>query len=219
MKLHGSNTMDNNQIGLSDQAWDEYLDVINNNNVFDCAKDSSVLELAANGGWHSRLIYNQMPSKLVCVEPDPFYKEPLQDSFLSKYDNTEYFCGTYNDFLETNNEQFDVVVCCGLLYHLHSPLDCLEKILNIHKPSTLIIETVEALLVGLSYEHTGEHGNAFNDKNKITLPYNLIIPAQNFKDILLGSGYACSKDIDFNEQGITHKSKKMMRMMAFTKYD
>ena len=55
-----SNTIESKDI--VDPHWSGYLEVLKNNNIFACVQDKSVLELASNGGWHSRLIYeNNQP--------------------------------------------------------------------------------------------------------------------------------------------------------------
>ena len=150
---------------MTNADWHHYLDVLKNNDIFACVQDKSVLELASNGGWHSRLIYEKNPKKLVCIEPDKFFMEPLYDTFASDHEDIECFWGTYNQYLEEEKTKFDVVICCGILYHLHSPLDCIEKIINIHQPKTLIIENFD-----VDYEHLNEEeldlcGNAFKDNS------------------------------------------------------
>ena len=76
---------------MGDKVWLDYLDVLRKENIFACADKNTVLELAANGGWHSRLIYENNPKKLVCVEPDIFFQEPLYNTFASQHKNIECF--------------------------------------------------------------------------------------------------------------------------------
>jgi len=207
-----SNTIESKDI--VDPHWSGYLNVLKENNIFTCVQNKSVLELAANGGWHSRLIYENNPEKLVCVEPDIFFCEPLYDTFASQHKNIECFWDTYNEYIQKEKEKFDVVVCCGLLYHLHSPLDCMEKIINIHQPKTLIIENFD-----VDYEHLNEEdlnlcGNAFTDNTK-HIPYNFFIPMRKWKEILSKVGYNCIKEYKWSDYGVTHSSKEPAVMMIF----
>tara|TARA_X000000950_G_scaffold28550_1_gene30705 strand:- start:904 stop:1551 length:648 start_codon:yes stop_codon:yes gene_type:complete len=197
-----------------DPHWSDYINAFRENKIFRHVKDKSVLELAANGGWHSRCIYENNPSKLVCVEPNEFFKEPLEDNFTSHYDNAECFWGTYNSYLEHKKEEFDVVVCCGLLYHLHSPIDCIEKILNIHRPDILILESYDIPFEHLNEEELDISGNAFSDK-EIYIPYNFFIPMNKYKNILSSVNYECLEHYIWKDYNINHTSKHDAQLMIF----
>ena len=199
---------------MGDKVWLDYLDILRKEDIFACANNNTVLELAANGGWHSRLIYENNPEKLVCVEPDEFFKEPLYDTFASQHKNIECFWDTYNEYLQKEEEKFDVVVCCGLLYHLHSPLDCMEKIINIHQPKTLIIENFDVDVEVLNEEDLDLCGNAFTDNTK-HIPYNFFIPMTKWKEILSKVGYNCIKEYKWSEYNVKHSSKEPAVMMIF----
>lgn len=199
---------------MGDKVWLDYLDILRKEDIFACANNNTVLELAANGGWHSRLIYENNPEKLVCVEPDEFFKEPLYDTFASQHKNIECFWDTYNEYLQKEKEKFDVVVCCGLLYHLHSPLDCMEKIINIHQPKTLIIENFDVDVEVLNEEDLDLCGNAFTDNTK-HIPYNFFIPMTKWKEILSKVGYNCIKEYKWSEYNVKHSSKEPAVMMIF----
>ena len=199
---------------MADASWQKYIDAIQENNVFACVKDQLVLELAANGGWHSRLIYEHNPKKLVCVEPDNFFTEPLYTEFASQHNDVECVWDTYNNYLINNKNKFDVVVCCGLLYHLHSPLDCIEKIINIHQPKTFILESIDAEIEHLNDEVLNLCGNAFEDNYK-HIPYSFIIPIKKYKEILSNVGYTCIKEFRWADYGVEHTSKQDAVMIVF----
>ena len=207
-----SNTIESKDI--VDPHWSGYLEVLKNNNIFACVQDKSVLELASNGGWHSRLIYENNPEKLVCVEPDKFFMEPLYDTFASQHENIECFWETYNQYVEKEKTRFDVVVCCGLLYHLHSPLDCIEKIINIHQPKTIIIENFDVDVAHLNEEKLNVCGNAFTDNAK-QIPYNFFIPMNKWKEIFSTVGYDCVQEYKWSDYEVEHSSKKPAVMMVF----
>ena len=201
---------------MIDAPWQKYIDAIQENNIFACVNDKSVLELASNGGWHSRLMYEHKPKKLVCVEPDTFFSEPLYTEFASQHDNVECIWDTYNNYLINNKEKFDVVICCGLLYHLHSPLDCIEKIINIHQPSTFIIESIDVEAEYLNEEILNLRGNAFKDNYK-HIPYSFIIPMKKYKEILSNVGYNCVNEYRWADYGVEHSSKHSAVMMVFVR--
>jgi len=207
-----SNTIESKDI--VDPHWSGYLNVLKENNIFTCVQNKSVLELAANGGWHSRLIYENNPEKLVCVEPDIFFCEPLYDTFASQHKNIECFWDTYNEYIQKEKEKFDVVVCCGLLYHLHSPLDCIEKIINIHQPKTIIIENFDVDVAHLNEEKLNLCGNAFTDNAK-QIPYNFFIPMNKWKEIFSTVGYNCIKEYKWSDYDVKHSSKEPAVMMIF----
>ena len=199
---------------IDDKVWLEYIDILREEDIFAYTNNKTVLELAANSGWHSRLIYKNNPKKLVCVEPDTYFYESLHDTFASQYENIECFWDTYNGYLQNKKEKFDVVVCCGLLYHLHSPLDCLEKIINIHQPKILIIESTDVHDEHLNLEKINRRGNAVTD-NFNHIPYNFCIPTEKYKEILSKVNYKCIKEYKWSDYGVKANSKKHAVMMVF----
>ena len=94
-------------------------------------KDKSVLEFGPFQGYITNIIKDCSPSKVFTVEPKMHVAGPPHD-----------YKGTANDFFkDTLPLEYDVVVCMGLLYHLHSPYHLLEQIINLCNPEKLIIET------------------------------------------------------------------------------
>jgi len=126
--------------------------------TFSLCKDKSVLELATFNNRHSRIIKG-LAGSWQGVEPDQRFAGP------------NMFTGTANDFYNSKfgNQEYDVVTCFGLLYHLHSPMHLFEQIINKSKPKTIIIESVHAADFSLEDEEFNTSGNAFCDKD-ITTP-------------------------------------------------
>ena len=126
--------------------------------TFSLCKDKSVLELSTFRNGHSRII-KEFASSWQGVEPDQRFAGP------------NMFTGTANDFYKTKfgNQEYDVVICLGLLYHLHSPMHLFEQIINKSKPKTIIIESVHVGDPTLEDEEFNTSGNAFCD-NDITKP-------------------------------------------------
>lgn len=105
-------------------------------NYFYLVKDKNVLEIAPLDGRQTRVILDQNPMSLTLVEADQSMVTQLTEQFPSAdvvyEDIFKYFIKKYS---------YDVVVCCGLLYHLHSPLYLLELIINQANPEYLIIDS------------------------------------------------------------------------------
>ena len=94
-----------------------------------------VLELGASCGIHTEIV-REYADTLFTVDPHIRY-DPGGDI-------TPDFYGTANDYYkQVANPEFDVVLCLGLLYHLHSPFHLLEQIVNLSKPKVLIVESLK----------------------------------------------------------------------------
>jgi len=97
-----------------------------------------VLEFGSSCGIHSDIIEALNPETLYTVDP--------HIKFDPGGDITPDFYGTANDYykmVDAMAPEFDVVLCMGLLYHLHSPFHLLEQIVNLSKPKVLIVESLK----------------------------------------------------------------------------
>lgn len=115
---------------------------------FSICEDKEVLELGPAHGTMSSYINLRNPKKFTVVEPDLTCCEML-DIILSDENRTVHNL-PYNDYYALYKEKYDVVLCCGLLYHLHSPIDLLEKIVNFNDPEYILITNIEFSETGLS---------------------------------------------------------------------
>ena len=109
-----------------------------------------VLELGASCGIHSE-IAREYADTLFTVDPHIRYDVGG--------DITPDFYGTANDYYKhfartqlKKDSEFDVVLCMGLLYHLHSPFHLLEQIVNRSKPKVLIVESLKKDTGGVAIE-------------------------------------------------------------------
>jgi hypothetical protein len=144
---------------------------------FNVCKDRTVLEIAPFNGWHSGLIMENEPTKLTLVEPNPSCTAGLQSTFP----DADVYCDDIFNFYQ-RDYPVDVVVCCGLLYHLHSPVHLLELIVNRSRPKVIIIDNVEDIIPGemsgrYGYEFPNQPGNRFSTfkhiaKLNCSLPYH-----------------------------------------------
>lgn len=202
-----------------DDEWKTYINFLESNKIFSVCENKTVLEFASNDSWHARLILNTAPKSLVCVEPDVYFKDSLEE-LTTDFDNVTYFPGTANDFYNTDSSAVDVVVCMGLLYHLASPLELIEKIINKSKPKHLIIETTSnSTDISILPELVNDNGNAQLDKDKeIMVPWCTVINDKTYIKILESVGYKCITHIDYRYLDfIDHPSKEYCVMMIFEK--
>lgn len=104
---------------------------------FEICQGRRVLEIGPFHGNHTRIISHYKPTHITVVEPLEYahqflYQWPIDNLEVQKCDIFSYLEKTQN---------FDVVVCCGVLYHLHSPLWLLELIANKINPTYIVLET------------------------------------------------------------------------------
>lgn len=105
------------------------------NEYFSVCADRSVLEIGPYIGLHTELIINNKPGYLELVDANPLNKRELDH--INGIDNL-----VIDDVLHYLQEPkaYDVVVCCGVLYHLHCPLYLLELIVNSVDPEWIVLD-------------------------------------------------------------------------------
>ena len=107
--------------------------------------NKKVLEIGGSAGMHREII--------VELNPETFYRVDPALEYNTQIDEPDFY-GTANDYYRQRNlPEFDVVLCMGLLYHLHSPYHLLEQIVNISKPKILIVESLRN--EGIPSSHQG----------------------------------------------------------------
>jgi SAM-dependent methyltransferase len=157
-----------------------------NNKYFSICQNQRVLEIGPFGGKHSKLIINNAPSYFETIEGDAENARKLSN--IIGIDNI-----IHNDViveLQENSKQFDVCVCFGVLYHLHSPLHLIELIINKCQPRYLLLDCVMAPhpLVFLD-ESINTPGNCQTVKEWKSCKLNLVIPFFIYNQSLYNMGY------------------------------
>jgi SAM-dependent methyltransferase len=149
-------------------------------NCFSMVRNKTILEIGSGFGWHTKIMMTFDPKKIICVEPDKRFEH--EEVYKKNTDMITLHSCTANDYYARNDELVDMVVCCCVLYHLHSPVHLLEKIINMSKPKYLLIETVDGNNTVFGNEKFEEVGNAHRDANvefpilkAMCLPANAII--------------------------------------------
>lgn len=171
------------------ENYSKYLDRIDS--YLEICKGKTVLEIGPCHWMMSERILSKNPISLDTIEPDP-YAHNRKPTGLTNH------LMTANDFFAKDKRTFDVVICVGVLYHLHSPLHMLELILNIAKPKHFVLETTNNIATKPSIykEEMSVPGNAFGDKG-INKPvgYNVTIPNDYYENIVLDFNYKlCNKE-------------------------
>jgi hypothetical protein len=189
------------------ETFEKYLAFLEQEDIFSPCANASTLEIGPLTGKISKLIQKKRPSKHVTVEPDPAFRKNLQ-SFT-----TNHSC-TYQRYINAYQNEFDVVVCMGVLYHMHSPWDMIEKIITINKPKTFILETID---VGDAPRIHPEEINTTGMAWDTIVPYIVNMPIKYYREFLEGQGYEQSKCYVMREHGIQNASKQRQVLMVFNK--
>ena len=131
------------------EQWDLYLDWSYKEFFSGIPVGSNVIEIGPGYGFHSQLIQKQKPTHHRVIEPGAHEIERLKDI------GCEVITKHYQDFY-SERRPADVVVCCGVLYHILTPLDLIEKITNLSRPDRIIISNIDVNDDGMA-KYTYEH--------------------------------------------------------------
>lgn len=112
---------------------DQYYEVIRP--YYQVCAEKSVLEIGPFTGQITDL-YCNIASSIELVEPNAIALSALQQAFPAA---TIVWSDIFS-YLKKPKE-FDVVVCQGVLYHLHSPIQLLEQLINEVKPKYMLLDT------------------------------------------------------------------------------
>lgn len=164
------------------------------NDIMHVCDGKKVIEFGPLHGYITKTIIKNNPRHLICVEPDEYAIWVLKSNHL-KID--EIYNLTANEFY-TQHRPANVVVACGLLYHLHSPLHFLELIVNFSNPEWIILDSyddydnITKSNELLSSEQLNRGGEAFTGKFK-TIPLSLNIEGHYITSALESLGYSLEK--------------------------
>lgn len=165
---------------------DEYL--IFMSDYFTVCKDKAVLEIGPNGGVHTDLIIKQVPKYLELIEPD------INIHYINTIDEVDDIIINDIFFVLANPHPIDVVVCCGVLYHLHSPLYLLELITNNCDPEYIILDcVVDQNNISFLIEEDNKSGNRQIMPGWKSAGYNLVAPFAIINQSMCNMGYELIK--------------------------
>ena len=174
----------------------EYLDFVQKEYFAEC-KDQQVLEIGPNGAFHTRLIVAESPTNLTIIEPNVSCNDNLKECNVDQIINDDA-----NLYLTKNKKEYDVVVCCGVLYHLHSPLYLLELIVNQCNPKKIILDcTIDQKNISFLVEEDNLSGNRFTVNQWKSARFNLVAPLDIITKSMYNMGYKLiKKDITENTE-------------------
>lgn len=164
-------------------TWCEYHDILLRDFMW-CCKDRSVLEIAPFVGHQSMVIDRAGPRKYTLVEP----WGPACDVLRQRY---PLYSVRNQDIFDFYAEEWpvDVVVCQGLLYHLHSPLYLLELIANRSSPDYVILDNLKCDGVYIMPENSNRAGNRQVADGKKFIDINLSSPHSLIMESMRQLGY------------------------------
>ena len=183
---------------MMDIKYNNYQNLMNQ--YFSICENKNVLEIGPFDGHHSKMILGQHPNKLTVVEPN----------IAANYKLNKLKVNIINDdifhYLQTKN-LYDVVICCGVLYHLHNPMHLLELIANMAVPEYLILESICVDNFYLTSEIDNIPGNRQIDKNWKSCKLNLLIPDNYYETIAINLGYELIQKDSINFPDLLSNSK------------
>lgn len=164
-------------------SFEEYLDFLET--YFNVCQNKTVLEIGPFSGDHTRKIINNNPSRIEVVEGFESAIQSLKQ--IPKLDKI-----WFGDVLQelTTQNKFDIVICFGVLYHLHSPLHLIELIVNNCQPMYLMLDCVfEQEHITVLPEETNIAGSCQTIKNWKSCKVNIVLPFLVYKECLEKMGY------------------------------
>ena len=165
------------------------------------SKNKSVLEIGSSDGGYTEHIVD-IAKDVVCVEPDDSYL----DNGVYSNDKVSVVNRTILDYYNDKNNKFDfdVVYCMGVLYHSHSPIMILDKIITLSKPEHIIIDTFqpsnhtqswEEDLFFLGKERRNIKTSSLGwDDQDCSLPFVISTNSDTWKSLLSTVGYKCKQE-------------------------
>jgi len=173
---------------------DEYYQFIDKN-YFNVCKNAKVLEIGAQVGHHTRLLLEQSPQYVECIEPDHECANKLKTvpGIGKVIEDDAWLCIKQQNL-------FDVVVCFGVLYHHHSSLQLLEQIVNYNKPKYILLDNVKVYSLTVSTEPVNTPGDRQVDVNWKHAGVNIGVPFDTINQALYNMGYKLKQvdDLEYN---------------------
>ncbi len=224
MKAFNGKDWSRHDINNQNSKYHQYIE----KSYFHVCAGKSTLEIGPSKGTQTPCIVNNSPSVLTLVEADTNACQELTEQFTTaniiNQDIFEYY---------KEPHKMDVVVCCGVFYHLHNPFQLLELIVNQSDPEYLVLDSVDTdaasgwltnkinLFTDTNHEYTTVHRNStiyavtidlepMNNPGmrqvtqKKNIPFSVVFPTEPYKTALEAMGYQMVK---FEKLGQKFKTK------------
>lgn len=168
----------------------EYLTYMKHHIFSGCA-NKSVIELGPFSGWHTDLILSHNPTSVTLVDANPDVIEEMHRLYSSHQIDVTVIHSDVHQFYAEQHKS-DIVVCCGVLYHLHSPLHLLEQIVNRSDPDTVILDSAPTVNTPVvTPEPDNVPGNRYTNNWKSCM-LNLILHYNDICTAMTNLGYYVS---------------------------
>ena len=157
-------------------------------------------------GHQTQAIVKYPIKSLLLVEPNPMGNTNLIKLYpTATIINDDIFNVYHNKFL------VDVVVSCGLLYHLHSPLYLLELIANQSDPEYIILDSIHQTEIRIVDEVPNTPGSRYTTTPTWkSINYSMCIDFVYFDQALTHLGYKCINKIELAKFNIHSKERSWM---------
>lgn len=194
---------------------EQYLDLIAEEYFLVCA-GKNVLEIGPLDGTHTKII-GKISNRLTLIEPDS-----------EQYDILKEIPGVTDIIVDDANFVLgqplpnDVVVCCGVLYHLHSPLHLIELIVNNCEPQYVILDCIKHYLNSPGFmpyyiEELNKTGYRFSRPDWKTIGLNQSMPFETAEQAMTQLGYNLVRYTDLNVNVTDFASKYNFWMALWEK--
>lgn len=185
----------------------EYLQLMSDE-YFNVCGDKSTIEIGPNSTIHTNLIIKHKPKYLTLIEADKHAA-----SLLSTINGVDEVIDDDAVYILHNKKYADVVVCCGVLYHLHSPLHLIELIVNNCNPKYLILDCVtDKQKIECLPEEDNRPGNRYTRPNWKSAKFNLVIPFDIINIAMKNMGYKLIKKNEIQVVDYSSKSNLWVAM-------
>jgi hypothetical protein len=190
----------------------EYLQLMSNE-YFNICKNQSIIEIGPeSSAIHTNLIIAHNPKYLTIIEAN----HQVVDNLKNLEGINKLIADDVIHVLHEKNPA-DVVVCCGVLYHLHSPLHLLELITNNCNPKYIILDCViDQKNLQCLPEIDNIPGNRYTTREWKSAKFNLVIPFEVINSSMQNMGY---KLIKKNVTQLTDYSSKNNVWVAMWEFD
>lgn len=177
---------------------------------FQHCRAATVLQLS---GGHSQKILSQKPKNIKIIEGNE--RVAKQEKSIDGVDTV-----VIDDMMMAlkHRELFDIVICLGVLYHLHSPLHLLELIVNNCQPSKIILDCVLAPK-NLSFD-TEIPNVAGSNQTRLgwrSCNLNLVVPFLTYLQAMDQLGYELKKVDRIQVKNYFPKSNSWMALWEIKK--
>ena len=191
-----------------DNSWQEYFNQLENLNIFDCIENKNVLEIGTADGMFWELYNKYNPSSITGLDPDVRWRLPpcVKESDIIRE--------SYDTYLPKTG--YDVIICFGLIYKLHSPIHLLELMAR-SRPEYIILEDLgpEPKITGISLSKqsttTGNIGDLII-ADEIHCPFVTTLSSNSIISIMETMSYKLENKYYLES---SHPSKKKTRQFIF----